>query len=528
MASPRALAAAVAAACAVAAASPQSGAETFRWSAPTGVSTMDPHVGNDTGTRNVLRNVFEGLVTFDRSLEVAPALAESWERIDERRWRFRLRDGVRFHEGGSFDADDVVFSYRRALQQASDIRGRLGGIETMEEVDARTVDVVTKGPSPTLLRELTVLMVLDRGWAEANGAADPADTRRSGVENHATRNANGTGPFRLARYETDTVIELVPFQGWWGTPQHNITRAVLTPIRSDATRVAALLAGQVDMIMPVPQQFVGRIEASADHAVVAGPEARVIFLGMDQKNDALKYGEASGNPFRDVRVRRAMLLAIDADLIRRTTMRGAARPAGTVITPEIEGFHPSLQERPAPDAAAARALLREAGYPDGFRVTLDCPNDRYVNDEQICQAVAGMLGRVGIRVDVATYPSTIYFGRINQQDTSFYLHGWGTDAFDAHQMINLLVRTRGAAGAGAFNQGNYSNPRVDELIAAAATELDMERRRELIREALAIHKDEVGVIPLHQQMLSWGARRSVSVQQRADDMLVLDWVRIGG
>lgn len=498
-------------------------AKTFRWAYQADIAGLDPHAVTEVNTQGTLMNVYETLLKRDKDLKPEPGLAESWTQVSPTLWRFKLRAGVRFHDGRPFDAEDVVFSVMRAKSQQSDLRERARSISAARAIDPLTVEIETAYPNPILLAELCEIYMMSKGWADANNAREPVD-RRQGRENFATLNANGTGPFRVRRYETDTRLELEANPHWWDKSAHNLTEAIFRPVRSQATRVAGLLSGELDMIFPVPQQDVERLSRIADVRVIEGPEERVVFLAMDQERDELLYSSIKGrNPFKDRRVREAFYRAIDIEAIRTRIMRGAAMPIGTLITPVTEGWHPSLASRIPHDVERARALMSEAGYADGFQLTLDCPNDRYVNDEQICVAIAGMLARIGVRTTVDAQPRARYFGKIGRRDTSFYLHGWGGGTIDAHNTMISTMATR-TQTQGTFNYDGWTNARFDDLLERLAFETDMPRRRAMIREALEIGRAEIGHIPLHQQYLTWATRRNVELVQRADDRLDLRWV----
>ena len=511
--------AAVAAAALAAAAAPAA-AKTFSWSFQSDARGLDPYILNETFTLAFLGNVYEGLVRRGPDLEIRPALATRWERPEPTRWRFHLRRGVRFHDGGAFAADDVVFSARRARAEGSDLKPRIPPGTRVIAVDDHTVDFVTPAPNPILISEWATWYIMDREWCEANGAAAPSSATAGGG-NHANRHANGTGPFRIESREPGVRTVLVPNPDWWDAPRHNLSRAVFTPVAEDGARVDALLSGRVDLAYPVPAGDVARVDANPGTSVLSGPELRVIFLGMDQARAELPRSGAKGrNPFRDRRVREAVHRAIDADEIRRTVMRGRADPAALLISPKLfpaaAGF-----ERPAFDPARARALLAAAGYPGGFRVTLDCPDDRYVNDERICAAVARMLGRVGVRVDVLAQAKAGYFAKILRRDTSFYLLGWTPSSFESWNVLHNLLGCPDPSGRGRFNLGGYCSPELDRLAARALAEPDPGRRGALFRRAFEISVRDVAYVPLHLQRLAWGKRDGVSVVQPADNSLLL-------
>jgi peptide/nickel transport system substrate-binding protein len=318
---------------------------------------------------------------------------------------------------------------------------------------------------------------------------------------------------------------LVPNPGWWNKPEHNLTEAVFLPIANEPTRVAALVSGEIDMMEPVPLQDVQRLQRDARLKVMQSPELRIVFLGMDQKRDELLYSNVKGrNPFKDRRVRQAFYQAIDIDAIRTRIMRGAATPAGLMVAPGINGFDPALNKRLPYDSNAAKKLLADAGYPSGFEVTMNCPNDRYVNDAEICQAVTVMLARIGVKVNLLAEPKATYFPKVLSRDTSFYLIGWMPGTYDSHNPLFSLMATPGEGGQGQFNLGAYSNPRLDELTRAIASETDPVKRQAMISEAFKLHAEDIGHIPLHQQPLSWGMKKNIELVQLPDNFNYLRWV----
>ena len=500
-------------------------AETFRFAYTIDTSSLDPYALAETFTLAYLGNMYEPLVARDKDLSLMPALAESWEVVEPTVWRFHLREGVTFHNGEPFTADDVVFSIERVRGPNSDIRHNWGSVVDVRKVDDFTVDIITAQPNPILPNQITSTYMMSRTWAEENGAVE-ATSVRTGTENFATTNLNGTGPFMIRERRADERTVLVPHPDWWGEPEHNLTEVIFTPIESAATRVAALLSGELDMIYPVPVQDVPRLEGADGIVSLQGPEMRTLFLNMDQARDELLDSNIEGaNPLQDRRVREAIYRAIDIEAIRDRVMGGASTPAGLLVAPALTGFREDLNDRLPFDPELSRELLAQAGYPDGFSMGMDCPNDRYVNDEAICLAVVGMLARVGIDIDLLAQTRSRYFEKILSRDSSFSLLAWMPLTFDSHSTLFSIIHTP-TETAGSYNVGGYSNPEVDEIIAQVEFEIDLDRRNELIGEAFRIHKEDIGHIPLHQQALSWGARENVSLVQRGDDSMMLKWVRI--
>ena len=520
----RRLALAAALLCGTAFAAP---AQTLRWANDGDVNSMDPYTRQETLLLAFNSHIYEPLVRRDRSMQVEPALAERWEQPSPTVWRFHLRRGVKFTDGTPFTADDVVFSAARARAQGSNVQSMLASVKEIRRVDDHTVEFETAVPNPILLQEITNWGIMSKQWSEKNNATRPADLT-SREENFATRNAMGTGPFRLASREPDrrTVLERNP--DWWDKPTHNLQRVEFTIVANDATRVAALLSGEIDFVYTVPPQDVERIRRTPGMQVIQGPELRTIYLGFDQNRPQLLKSDVQGrNPFQDVRVRRAVNMAIDAPAIQRTVMRGQSRPTGLLWGPGVNGFSEDDDKRPAVDAEGAKRLLAEAGYPNGFGVTLDCPNDRYVNDEAICTAVVSMLARIGVRVTLAAQTRVRYFAEINAPrfNTSFYLLGWTPATSDAHNVLLNLAHTRDGT-RGVFNNGGYSNPRLDQLTDRIAVETDAAARQRMISEAAAILREDAAYAPLHQQQIVWAARQGVEMAQTADNYIQLRHTRI--
>jgi len=500
-------------------------AETFRFSFQSDAATMDPYGISENFTQSFLSNIYEPLVRYDGDMQLEPALAVSWAQTDRRTWRFDLRQDVTFHDGSAFSAEDVVFSLERAQSEGADMALYVGDIAEARVVDQHTVELVTEEPQPILDHIIARWLIMDRTWAEAHGAEKPVDLAQE-QETYAAQHANGTGPFVLKSREAGlrTVLEVNP--EWWDEPKHNLTEVSFTPITADGTRTAAMLSGELDMMYPVPVQDIARMDAADGVRVLQGPEVRTIFLGMDQFRDELLYSDVEGaNPFKDVRVRRAFYHAIDIEAIKDKVMRGAATPAGLLVGPGISGFSEALNERLPHDPEKARELLAEAGYPDGFALTMDCPNDRYVNDEAICQAVVGMLGKIGIDASLRAQTKTRYFQKLRNNEVSFYLLGWTPDSLDSGSVIaNLLVPPD--QGGLKWNGGHYGNPRITELSAKIQVETDDQRREEMVAEVWRIMKEDVGYIPLHQQALAWAVADGVELVQRPDNALMLWHVRM--
>ncbi len=503
-------------------------AATFRWANDGDANSMDPYVRNESFLLTFTQNIYDPLVRRDRDLKVEPALAESWEQPDATTWRFHLRHGVKFQGGEPFTADDVLFSYRRVTGPNSQINSVVATVQEVKKVDDFTVDFITKVPDPILVENLTTWGMMSKGWCEAHNATQAADLTNLKEENYATRNANGTGPFILDVREPDRRTTLKNNPGWWDKAPGNVTDVQFNVISNASTRVAALLSGDVDMIYSVPPQDIDRLQRTEGIKVLVGPELRTIFLSFDTLRPELLKSDVKGkNPFQDVRVRRAFYEAIDAKAIQSRVMRGQSRPTGLMYGPGVNGFTAASDTRMPYDPEAAKKLLAEAGYPQGFGVTMDCPNDRYVNDEAICQAVTAMLARVGVKVTLNVQTRLKYFSEINNPNyhTSFYLLGWTPNTYDAHNAFFNLLGTRNGV-RGVVNDGGWSNPEFDALLDKIAVEIDKDKRQAMIEQASAMVRDQVPAIPLHQQTVVWATRSSIELQQLADNTFPLRFVTV--
>lgn len=504
-------------------------AEVFRYATTGDVLGLDPHTNNEGTTNAMKMNIYEGLLHRAWDLSLHPSLATEWRQIDLNRWQFKLRRNVKFHNGSAFDADDVLVSFARIRSEQSDMSYAVTSVREINKIDDYTIELVTSVPDPTLLLALPAFLIMDDDWLVKNGAMQPV--RGTVAGNFANMQANGTGPFRLVERRADTRIVLEPHPDWWGEPQHNLTKAIFQPIANDATRVSALLTGEMDLIYPVPLQDIDRVNRSEKTRALEGPELRTIFLGFDQwRDESLDMPGTNRNPFKDVRVRRAVYHAIDEEAIIRVVMRGAARPAALMVAPGINGYPGEDLDRRLPyDPAEAKRLLAEAGYPEGFPVTFDCPTDRYVKDEAICTAIVAMLERVGIKVTPNFQTKTLFFEKISIKGgnrTSFFLLGWTPNTFDAFNTLQNVMTIR-PEGHGVFNSGRYSNPQVEQLTLQVQRETDVGKRNAMLREAFRLHQEDVGHVPLHQQYLAWGvADRVAEIKQRPNNDVDLRYVRM--
>ncbi|WP_203071814.1 ABC transporter substrate-binding protein [Falsiroseomonas ponticola] len=505
---------------------PAAEARNFTWAFNADVLTLDPHSSNNTFTNTFMGNVYEALVRHNDRIEIEPALAESWERTTPTVWRFNLRRNVVFHNGESFDADDVVFTWARVNTPGSMARGLLGSIKEVRKVDSHVIEIETHRPFPILPASITQFFIMDEGWSRANNATEAANLAGQ-QESGATRIANGTGPFRIVERRPDERTVLEPHAGWWDRPVHNLTRVTFQPIRSAATRTASLLSGAIDANVEVPLQDIPRLLQDNRVQVIEGPELRTIYLGFDHERDELLYSDVRGrNPLKDRRVREAIYRAIDVNALVRTVMREKAWPAGMMVSPFLTGAPQDLNGRLPFDPDGARRLLAEAGYPQGFTVGIVCPNDRYVNDERTCQAIAAMLARVGIRLQLQSEPTAVWSRRTANRDFSIYLLGHaGLPLADSYSTLNEVLRTA-TRTTGGLNYGRWSNAAFDALVEQAAEAADETARRRFIRDALAIERAEIAHVPLFQQPIAWAARRGIDLRQAPDNRLRLWLVKV--
>jgi peptide/nickel transport system substrate-binding protein len=487
------------------------------------LKSLDEYTLSESFTIGMLGNVYEGLVARDTDLKIIPGLAESWETPEPTRWRFHLRKGVKFQNGEDFTADDVLFSAQRIHAPSSDLKTRVAANAKFVKVDDYTVDVLLPEPNPILHYEWDTWYIMSKKWAEEHNSVTPQPV--SGQQmSYAALHANGTGPFIITEHQAGVRTVFKPNPNYWGKRQHNFDEVIFTTISNEATRVAALLSGDVDFIEPVPLQDVTRVNAGDTAKVLQGPELRTIFLGFDHYRPELKYSNVKGkNPFKDARVRQAIYLAVDEQAIASKVMRGAATPSALMITPLLFDLSKDFK-RPAYDPEKAKKLLAEAGYPNGFEVMLDCPNDRYVNDEAICQAVTAMLSRVGIKINLNVQPKAKFFAKVlaaGKYDTSFYLLGWTPNSLDAWNVLGNMYQCRDEEGRGGTNNlGNYCNPKVEELIKKVLIETDKTKRDQMIKEAFEIGQNQDwGYVPLHQQALAWGVSNKIKLIQRPDNYI---------
>ena len=489
----------------------------IKWAAQSDILTLDPHSQNHATTSAILQHTYEGLTRYSKTYSMEPCLATSWQYVTPTQLRFTLRKNVKFQDGSPFTADDVVFSYTRVMQPQGTMQVYVQGVTEVRKIDDYTVDMILSAPNPVLLRNIANFRIMSRAWAVKNKTENTQDYKAK-EENFASRNSNGTGSYILKSWEPDkrTVLQANP--GWWDKRDGNVTEIIYTPIASPATRVAALLAGDVDLVTDLPTQDVPRLRGDPKLKVLDGHEVRTIFIGLDQFSEELKYSNVKGkNPFKDVRVRKALNVAVDREAIRRVTMRGLALPAALMVAPGVHGYTSDLDKVTPVDVEGAKKLLAEAGYPNGFEFQLDCPNNRYVNDEEICQALVGMWARAGVKVRLLAQPMSTFISKIQNFDHAAYMLGWGVVNFDANYTLFSLLHTKTGGAAGSFNLGKISDAKLDAIIAAINTEIDAKKRDAMLREALTITRDQYYYVPLHHQLRPWAMKKNVTTIHNAVD-----------
>lgn len=484
-------------------------AETIRWARAGDAITMDPHAQNEGPTHTLNHQIYDSLVQRDMSGAMIPSLATEWAALSENPnvWRFKLRQNVTFHNGAAFDSEDVVFSINRAMADGSEMKELLSSVQDVRAVGAYTVDIETKGANPLLVNNLTNMFMMDKSWSEANDVMTPHDVAK-GETNFATMNTNGTGAFMLVSRAVDEKTVLKANPNYWGKDiyPNQVTEIIYTPIQSSATRVAALLSGDVDLIQDVPVQDLGRVESSSGLKLATAAQNRVIFFGVN----------TTKGPTADLRVRQAMNIAINRDAIKQVVMRGQSDPTGVIMPPFVNGWTEKLNEYPKYDLDEAKALMQEAGYGDGFSIVLNCPNDRYVNDEAICQAAVGMMAQIGIKVTLDAKPKAQHFPIAKGGESDFYMLGWGVPTFDSHYIFNFLVHTQ-TENRGSWNPTGFSNADVDAMIVSLESETNLNKRDETIARIWAEVQTAQIYLPIHNQVLNWGMSENINFDVQPED-----------
>ncbi len=498
-------------------------------------SSIDPHFHNLTPNNSMMKHIFDTLIEQDEQQRIKPQLALSWRTLDDTTWEFKLRGGVKFTDGSDFTANDAIYSFCRVPQvenSPSSFAINVRAITGMTAPDPSTLVVTTAQAHPLLPNEMSTIAILS---AAANGAGAVTFDRQGckGVGSYpkteafnAGTAAIGSGPFKLVRYTKGDRIILERNDAFWGK-KPAWQRAVFRPITSAGPRVAALLAGDVDLIENVPIQDLARVKANPTFKVVEGLSNRVIYLHFNYVDEPVPGVADTGgkNPFRDRRVREAISRAIDRDAIVARIMGNVAVAAGELLPPVLFGANKDMKASKA-DIEGARKLLAEAGYPNGFTLVLGTPNDRYVNDALIAQAVAQMLTRAGLKVSLDAVTQSQFFARRNKREFGLWLAGWGSDTGEMSSPLKSLMATPNRdKGMGTTNPGGYSNPKLDELLEQALATVDDGKRAALLAEASRTAMADHGALPLHFEMTTWAFRRELDYTPRLDQMTQATLVR---
>ncbi len=505
--------------------------KTFRWSSQGDYLTADPHSQNEGLNNSINGQVFEPLVHRNKKLEIEPRLATSWKQTSPTSWVFNLRRDAKFHSGKTLTADDVVFSLERLQGKNSNFRVYANALGKPTKIDDFTVQLSTDVPNPVTLEMLVNLFMMEKAWCIEHKVENVQDYVNK-EETYASRNANGTGPFKLVSRQAEVKSTFTKNVAWWGIAdkrfEGNVTDIAFTPIRNEATRTAALISGELDFVIDPAIQNLAQMKADKNLNVIEGPENRVVFFGMDQLRDELLYSNVKGkNPLKDKRVRQAFYQAIDIDAIQKTVMRGLSVPTGVVHpNPSAAKLPADLQKRLPFDVAAATKLMADAGYAKGFEITLDCPNNRYLNDEKICVAVAAMLAKINVTVRVNAMPRSTYFQKTQKLDTSFYMLGWGGSTTEPIFTLQPVLHSRNNKGDGDYNWGQVQDAKFDAMIDTLKGETDLDKRLAMVVEAYRHHNENIYHLPLHLQIIPWAARANVSVVHRADNWVEVPWITI--
>jgi peptide/nickel transport system substrate-binding protein len=504
---------------------PQEGfARVFRYASQIDPGTMDPHGIASLYNTRVVSQIYEPLVGRDEQFRIDPRLALSWSLVEPKTWRFKLRPGVKFHDGTPFTADDVVFSVERALAPTSQQKQTLPNVTGARRIDALTVELLTSQPSPTLPLALTNLRIMSKAWCVKHHVEKPLDFNAK-EETFATRNTNGTGPYMLKQWDADVKTVLVANPSYWG--QHgNVTEAQFLVVGSGATRLSGLVSGDLDFVVDAGFQDIERLSRTPDIKVEQGESLATQYLGFDFANASLQQGDAGGtNPFRILKVRQAMRMAIDLAAIQSKVMRNLGSYGSAIYSPMVDGWDPRFAKTAPYDPERARALLKEAGYPNGFSVALDCSSQAPA--DAVGQAVAGMLARVGIRVTYQPVPFNVLLPKVTGRHSSLYVIGWTPFTADAEGVLVPIAHTRDAPGTGDFNFGGYSNANVDSLIDRARVEFDATKRRALLVDAMSALDADVAFIPLVYRRVVWAMRKNVKTPILPNDIVDLRFVTLG-
>ena len=497
-------------------------AKTLRVASPNDIPSLDPMFAGAAFPLGAQGWFYETLTGYDKDLKLTPVLAQNWENPEPTKWVFHLRQGVRFHDGSPFTADDVIFSWQRGAGAASDASPGLKAAD-ITKLDDYTIEVTTPAPNPILPRAWAELHIMSKTWAERNKASSTSKAPGGGSA-YASLHENGTGPFMVVDHQPGVQTSFKRYDGYWDARMPtDVTDIIFRPIAKAPTRMAALQRGEVDLAAPVSMEDWRRAGQTPDIRIWAAHQAEVLFIGMDQHHDELPFSSLTDkNPFKDKRVRQAVSLAIDTGAINQAIMHGMAVPTGTLISSQINGYDRSFATPYPNDPDKSRKLLADAGYTNGFSVGLDCPSGRNPQDAEICAAIADMLARVGITVQLPLQEAA---GSAAQPlppaggHSGMYLMRWTPRYMDAAAALSSLVTCREGPASGGQYLGGYCNREIDALTAKIDVEIDPIRRNAMIKEAFGILHNDYGYLPLHQPPMLWGARPGIELHQRPDGVL---------
>jgi peptide/nickel transport system substrate-binding protein len=494
----------------------------FRYASQYDPGSMDPHAVASTYNARILNQVYESLVGRDERFKIEPRLALSWTQV-EGGWRYKLRPNVKFHDGAPLTADDVVFSIERGLHPASQLKVALPNVKGARAVDPLTVEVLTTSPTPTLPLAMTNFRIVSKAWATKHKVEKPQNFNAK-EETFATRNTNGTGPFMLKRWDPDSRTVLVANPNYWGR-RGNVEEAHFLVVATAATRMAGLVSGEIDFVVDPALQDVEKLKQTPGIVIGTSVGTLAQYMSFNFAHDTLKYGDAGGkNPFRDLRVRQAVRHALDLKAMQQKVLRGMATTGSALFSPIVDGWDSRFERTASYDVSLSRKLLAEAGYPNGFSVTLDC--GAQAPADAICQAIAGMLARVGIRVTHQPLPFNLLLPKVTSGDSSMFVIGWQPLTVDAEGVLVPLAHSRNANGDGQYNNGGYFNPKFEALIDAARVQPLGEQRSRMLADAMSALDADSAFIPLSYRQIAWAMRKNVKTPVMPNDNIDLRFVTL--
>lgn len=489
--------------------------------------SMDPCWDNGSHTQQIGNNVFGPFIQQDHVQRPTPALATSWKPVDDQTWEFKVREGVKFTDGSPLTADDVIFSFNHYGYKGVERCWTSGpgryirtSKKEIKKIDDHTIHVLTDAPHPLTVMDMSTFNVLSKKQAEGVGQPDDYNNGKAMI---------GAGPYKFVEWVPADRLVMVANPDWWGG-KPKWEKVVWKPLKSDPSRLAALLAGEVDIIDKIPPADIARIRKTPNITVSEGPSSRIIHFQVDSGSDVSPLVKTNDgepffpNPLRKWEVRKALSMAIDRKGIAERVMEGLSIPASQVLPDGFLGVSPNLKLE-AYDPEGAKALLKKVGLGDGFEITVSCPNDRYINDEKICEAVAQFWSQIDIKTNVETYPKAIFFTRGRTGAYSMSMMGWGSDSGDPSSPLSQTLHSyQPDRGYGAVNQGRYANRRFDDVLEKALVTIDADERAKLYQEATEIVMNDVGMIPIHYQVNTWAMRKGLSYQARTDERILIEQI----